>query len=121
VNLEDWANGVLGGTPLDADRLNYRDDLLDKAIVQLARNPEALFGGAVQYDANGAPTSAVVEWPDGSTGTYAGTPSVSSPGAISAYTITRIVNGATITYTQPAITRDSATGNVTNRPPITIS
>lgn len=29
--------------------------------------------------------------------------------------------GGTVTYTQPAVTRDSATGNVTNRPPITVS
>ena len=116
-----WSDGVLGNTPLSAARLNQLEDDLDAALVALARDPDKLFAGAITYDSNNAPTSAVVKWPDGKDGTYAGTPSVSFPGSISAYTITRIVNGATITYTQPAITRDSTTGNVTNRPPITIS
>lgn len=118
--LKDWANGVLGGTPLDADRLNDRDTLLELALVQLARDPSQLFAGAVIRDVNGAPTSAVVEWPDGVTGNYSGTASVSFPGAVSAYTITR-VGSPTVTFTQPAVTRDAITGLVTNRPAITIS
>lgn len=118
--LKDWENGVLGGTPLDADRLNDRDSKLEQALFQLARDPESLFAGAVQYDANGAPISAVVKWPDGVDGTYSGTASVNFPGAISAYTVTR-VGSPTVTFTQPAVTRDPATGNVTNRPPITVT
>lgn len=118
--LKDWANGVLGGTPLDADRLNDRDTKLEQALLQLARDPSQLFAGAVTYDANGAPTSAVILWPDGVTGNYSGTASASFPGSVSAYTVTR-VGSPTVTFTQPAVTRDATTGNVTNRPPITVS
>ena len=121
MGKRNWADGVLGNTPLSAVRLNDLETDVDAALVALARDPDKLFAGSITYDSNNAPTSAVVKWPDGKDGTYAGTASVSSPGAISAYTITRIVNGATITYTQPAITRDSTTGNVTSRPPIVVS
>jgi hypothetical protein len=78
----------------------------------LARDPSQLFVGTVTYT-NGAPTSAAVVWPDGVTGTYTGTPSVTFPGSIDSYTITH----GTTTYTQPAVTRD-ASGNVTNQPAI---
>jgi hypothetical protein len=79
----------------------------------IARDPSALFVGAITY-ANGAPQSAAVVWPDGTAGVYTGTPSATFPGSIDAYTITK---GAT-TYTQPAVTRDAA-GNITNQPAIT--
>ena len=121
MTKRNWADGVLGNTPLSAARLNDLETDLDAALVALARDPDKLFAGAITYDSNGAPTSAVVKWPDGKDGTYSGTPSVSFPGAISAYTVTRVVNGGTVTYTQPGITRDSTTGNVTNRPPIVVS
>lgn len=119
MNLNDWANGVLGNTPLEAGRLNYRDTLLNAALTALARDPSALFSGSVTRDANGAPTSAVVQWPDGAAGVYAGTVSGTFPGAIDAYTITRVTTG-TATYTQPTVTRDG-TGNITNRPNITVT
>lgn len=115
-----WKNGIFGGTPLEKDRLNSVEQDLARALYQLARDPSQLFAGAVMYDGDGAPISAVVQWPDGVGGTYAGTASVSFPGAVSAYTITR--EGApTVTFNQPAITRDATTGQVTNRPPITIT
>jgi len=117
VTKRNWADGVLGNTPLSAARLNQLEADLEAALLQLARDPESLFAGAVQYDTNGAPISAVVQWPDGVTGNYSGTASVNFPGSISAYTVTR-VGSPTKTYTQPAVTRDSATGNITNRPPI---
>lgn len=117
----NWADGVLGNTPLSAARLNHLESDLSASLAALARDPESLFAGAVTYDGNGAPISAVVKWPDGIDGTYAGTASVNFPGAVSAYTITRVLNGSTVTYTQPAITRDPTTGNVTNRPPIVIT
>lgn len=79
-----------------------------------ARTPEAMFTGTITYVA-GAPTSAAVIWPDGTTGVYTGTPSTAFPGSIDAYTITY---GTTLIYTQPAVTRDSA-GNITNQPAIT--
>lgn len=116
-----WANGQAGNTPLDADRMNALESDLDAALAALARDPESLFAGAVTYDSNGAPTSAVVVWPGGEDGTYSGTPSVNFPGSISAYTITRVTNAGTVTYTQPAVTRDATTGNITNRPPLTVS
>jgi hypothetical protein len=119
--LEDWANGVLGNTPLDADRLNERDGLLLASLVQLARDPSQLFAGAVTRDANGAPISAVVKWPDGFPGTYSGTASLNFPGAVSAYTVTYAGPNGTETYTQPAVTRDPTTGYVINRPPITVT
>ena len=83
--------------------------------LQLARTPEVLFSGPITLTA-GAPTSAAVTWPDGTVGVYTGTPSATFPGSIDSYTITR----GTVTYTQPAVTRDSA-GNITNQPAITVS
>jgi hypothetical protein len=83
--------------------------------LQLARTPDVLFVGAVTLT-SGAPTSAAVVWPDGTTGVYTGTPSATFPGSIDAYTITK---GAK-TYTQPAVTRD-ASGNITVQPAIVVS
>jgi len=117
--LNDWANGVIGGTPLSADRLNERDSMLADSLVQLARNPDALFSGSVVRDSNGAATSAQVEWPDGVAGTYSGTASVTWPGAINSYTITR-VGTPTLTFTQPMVTRNSD-GAITTRPAITVT
>lgn len=115
----NWSDGVLGNTPLSAARLNQLEADLDAALVALSRNPESLFAGAVTRDTNGAPTSAVIKWPDGVDGTYSGTASTAFPGSIDAYTITRAVT-PTVTYTQPAVTRDTA-GYITNRPPITVT
>lgn len=115
-----WADGQTGNTPLTAARLNAQEDDIEAALLQLARDPSQLFAGAITRDSNGAPTSAVVQWPDGVSGTYSGTPSGSFPGAISAYTVTR-TGTPTLTFTQPAVTRDATTGLVTNRPPITVS
>lgn len=115
-----WNNGQLGGTALEKARLDPLEQDLIKALTALARDPESLFAGAITRDANGAPTSAVIEWPDGVTGNYAGTASTTFPGSVSAYTVTR-VGSPTVTFTQPAVTRDASTGNVTNRPPIVVS
>jgi hypothetical protein len=120
VAKRNWSDGVLGNTPLSAARLNQLEDDLDAALLQLARDPSQLFAGAITPDANGAPISAVVEWPDGVGGTYSGTASVSFPGSVSAYTVTRI-GSPTVTFTQPAVTRDAISGAVTNRPPITVT
>ena len=84
---------------------------------QLARTPEVLITGAITRDSGGAPTSAAVTWPDGTTGVFTGTPSPTFAGALDAYTITY---GTTRTYTQPAVTRN-ASGNITTQPAITIS
>lgn len=115
-----WKNGLFGGTPLEEDRLNAMEQDLAEALVQLARDPSQLFAGSVTYNADGAPTSAVVQWPGGVTGNYSGTASATFPGSINAYTITR-VGTPTVTFTQPTVTRNATTGEVTNRPPITIT
>lgn len=114
-----YADGVLGGTPLIASRLNAEESDLQAALLQLSRDPSLLFSGAITRDLNGAPVSASVTWPDGSTGIYSGTASDTFPGALDAYTVTK-AGVTTTTYTQPAVTRDLA-GNITNRPPITAS
>ena len=86
--------------------------------LQDARDPEKLFTGTRTYT-NGAVTSSAVLWPDGTPGTYTGTPSATFPGSIDSYTIT-YGSPVTTTYTQPAVTRDTA-GNITNQPAITVS
>lgn len=115
-----WNDGVLGNTPLSAARLNDLETDLEAAMMQLARDPAQLFAGSVISDGNGAPTSATVAWPDGVAGVYSGTASVDFPGSVDSYTVTR-TGSPTVTYTQPAVTRDATTGAITNRPPITVS
>lgn len=114
-----WTDGSLGNTPLSAARLNELETDLESALLALARDPEQLFAGAITRNTDGAATSAVIEWPDGVTGTYSGTASVSFPGSINTYTVTR-TGTPTVTFTQPAVTRD-ASGYITNRPAITVS
>ena len=115
----NWANGVLGNTPLNAERLNELEADLQAALLQLARDPSQLFSGSVTRDADGVAVSATVEWPDGVSGIYSGTVSADFPGTVDAYTVTR-AESPTLTFTQPAVTRNAA-GQVTNRPPITVS
>lgn len=119
MSKRNWANGILGNTPLDAARLNELEADLEAAMLQLARDPSQLFAGSVTRDAGGAATSATVTWPDGAAGVYSGTASTTFPGAVDAYTVTR-TGSPTVTFTQPAVTRNAA-GHVTNRPPITVS
>ncbi|UXM90961.1 hypothetical protein [Paenarthrobacter sp. JL.01a] len=115
----NWNNGVIGNTPLSAERLNSLEDDLEAALVQLARTPESLFSGSVTSNADGAPVSASVVWPDGSTGVYAGTASDEWPMLIDSYTITK--TGVPVkTFTQPMVTRNDA-GRITTRPAITIT
>lgn len=86
----------------------------------LAANPDQMAVGAITRSANGAATGFGVVWPDGATGVFAGTESVSTPGAIDSYTVTHVLAGVTTTYTQPALTRN-ASGAVTARPAMTVS
>lgn len=115
----NWADGLLGNTPLSAARLNEVETDLESALLQLSRDPSLLFSGSVTVDVDGAPTSATVEWPDGVAGVYSGTASATFPGSIDAYTVTR-TGSPTVTYTQPAVTRN-ASGHITNRPAITVT
>lgn len=119
VAKRNWADGVLGNTPITAAKLMELEADLDAALVQLAADPSSLFDGTVTRTTEGAPTSASVKWPGGFTGVYSGTPSTTFPSVIDAYTITR--TGAPVqTFTQPAVTRDT-NGFITNRPAITIT
>lgn len=84
-------------------------------------DPDSIISGAITRDANGAATSAPVVWPDGSPGTYtADAVSTAFPGAVDAWHIT-YGSPVTKTVTQPAVTRDSTNGTVTNRPAMTVS
>lgn len=114
-----WNNGQLGNTALEKARLDPLEQDVARALYALARDPEALFAGAVTRNTDNAPTSAVVEWPDGKTGTYSGTASTEFPGSIDSYAITW-AGPVTVTFTQPAVTRNTA-GHITNRPPITVT
>ena len=114
-----WANGVLGNTPLEEDRLNDVEEDLGAALLSLGANPPMLFSGAVTVDTNGAPISASVKWPDGTVGVYSGTASTEFPGAVDAYTVT-YAGTPTLTITQPAVTRNPS-GHVTNSPALTIT
>lgn len=86
-----------------------------------AKRPEDMATGTLTYNSAGALTSANVTWPNGATGAYSGTASTTFPDAIDSYTITHVLNGTTTTYTQPAVTRDSTSGQVTSRPAITVA
>ena len=118
MRLRTWANGLLGNTPLDEDRLNDLEDDLGAILLQFGGYPPGLFSGAVILS-NGVPVSASVKWPDGTVGVYSGTESVTFPGAIDGYTIT-YAGSPTYTVTQPGVTRD-ANGYVTNSPALTIT
>lgn len=86
-------------------------------------DPENLFVGVITRGTGGAPTSAPVVWPDGTTGTFAGTPSTSAlaMGALDSYTLTYVGAAVTKTITQPAVTRNANTGEVTTRPERTVA
>jgi hypothetical protein len=97
-------------------------------LIAWAGDPTNLMTGAMAYDANGAITTAAVQWPDGGTGVYtATTQSTLFPGSTDAYTMTYVGagtagpwSGVTKTVTQPAVTRDAA-GRITNRPLRTVA
>lgn len=89
-------------------------------LVQAAKNPDLLIVGSITRDANQAVTSAQVVWPDGTPGTFtADTLSTAFPGAVDGYHIT-YGSPVTKTFTQPAITRNSA-GAATTVPQIEVS
>lgn len=107
------------GVPLDP-AVQYV--LFPQVAAALARNPDALVTGTVTRDANGAATAAAVTWPDGATGVYAAdTVSTAFPGAVDAYHVTHVAGGVTVTYTQPAVTRDASTGAVVNVPAMVVT
>jgi hypothetical protein len=82
----------------------------------LALEPELLIVGNIYRNSSNVVTSASVQWPDGTTGTYTSLSFDSATGAVNSYKITKGI----ATYTQPILTRNSD-GAVTNRPGIVIT
>ncbi len=112
-NLSDLTNAATARTNLGVAAAGVEN-------VALAGSPDLLIAGAVTRNANGAATSAPVQWPDTQPGTYTAISlSTAFPGAVDAYTITK-GSPVTQTFTQAAVTRN-ATGAVTTRPAITVS
>lgn len=124
LNPQSTADAVLDGVNLATQaELTAAISGLSGTFVEtiaLAGNPDLLIAGVITRDANDAPTSAPVVWPNGQPGTYTATAvSTEFPGAVDAYTIT-YGSPVTRTYTQPAVTRN-ANGAVTTRPAITVA
>jgi hypothetical protein len=116
-NASHTTGGSFDATKFDADGSGTYLPFKTAAL-----NPDLLISGAITRDGNGAATSAPVVWPDGITGTYtADTVSTAFPGAVDAYHITYGTSPVVRTYTQAAVTRDSSTGAVTNRPALTVA
>lgn len=114
AGLNDWEARIKAET----DALSV---LAAGNAARMAANPDLLLFGTITRDTNEAVTSAQVTWPDGATGTFTATTlSTSFPGTVDAYTITHVVGAATLTYTQPAVTRDAG-GVVVFRPAITVT
>ena len=84
--------------------------------IQAAKNPDLLVVGTITGDPM---TSAQVVWPDGKPGVLT-IVSRHSTGAITSYRITHVDGSTVVTYTQPAITRNS-NGAPTNVPQIVVS
>ena len=69
-------------------------------------------------DSEGRTTSAVVEWPDGSAGTYTATDYNTTHEVYDGYTISHTASGKTVT--QAAVTRN-ADGAITLKPLLTVA
>lgn len=97
---------------------SYVDQRNTNILAAVAANPEAIATGTITRSETGAATNFNVTWPDNATGTFTGTESIDFPGAIDSYTVTHVLDGDTITFTQPTLTRD-VNGAVATRPAIT--
>lgn len=103
--------------PLAGPRMDAAEAV---TLLGQAGAPDALIDGVIVRDGNGAAVGAALRWPDGATGTYTGTASATIPGAVDAYAATHVLSGVTVTFTQPAVTRDGG-GAVVNRPALVVS
>jgi hypothetical protein len=74
-------------------------------------------------EAGGVVTSKGVVWPDGNIGTWmADKFNTTFPDLCDAWHVTYSRdNGTVVTLTQPAVTRDATTGNITYRPNLVVS
>lgn len=73
---------------------------------------------SITYDGDGVLSSAVAKWADGSSGVLTRTGKNTTWNAVSAYTITHVLSGKTVTQT--TVTFDS-NGNVTGKPLLTVA
>jgi len=98
--------------------------LVDQGIknewIGLARTPEILLTGARTLDSNDVVTNSNVVWPDGDTGVYTAVADTTIIGATKSYTITKVNDAVTKTFTQTDMTRN-VRGVITNRPAITVA
>lgn len=87
-----------------------------------ARDPEMMIVGAVTRNSTTkAVTGGTVQWPDGRSGAFTATANTTTAvGEYDGYTVTWVDGSTTLTYTQPAPTRDSD-GNITVLPAITVT
>lgn len=76
--------------------------------------------GAITINGDGVATGFAVVWPDGTTGVFAATTVNSTWMTVDAWTLT-YVGATTKTVTQAAVTRDGATGAVTNQPALSVA
>lgn len=114
-NLETYVSGLPNHV------LNFSYDPRFSIYSNLAANPELLTFSNIQRDNNLAITIADVTWPDGAEGVYSSiTTSTSWPSEVDSYEIT-YHSWPMTTFTQPAVTRDPATGDVVYKPKVIIS
>lgn len=115
ADAQRFAHLIVLGTPLPAP-------MPEATIAQLAEwaISEDFRLVSATRNANGAITSATIEWPDGAAGTFtADLLSVAFPGATDAWHASYVGLSGTRTITQPAVTRD-ADGAVASQPAIVI-
>lgn len=123
VTLPEGTTAAVGTLPAVVDASPLTHAYVEYFKV-LAAQLDPLIVGTITRNANGAATGAGVVWPDGRPGVYTATTlSTAFPGAVDAYTITYDAPGSDpdLTFTQPAVTRDSTTGAVTARPAVTVA
>jgi hypothetical protein len=104
--LDTAISGVLGGAGVSSQQLKDWTEGVNFELTSITR------------DSDGVITSAVVKWPDGSSGVFTTTQKNILFTAIDAYTITHVTSGKTVT--QAAVTRDPD-GNVINKPVLTVA
>lgn len=128
---DDFHTPIMTGAPANAATFNAPLAELDDAIGDLAgslpsenENLKAWVEGAayetltVTRDSDGVVSSATVQFPDGSGGTFTTTTKNPTWLAIDAYTVTHTASGKTIT--QDAVTRN-VNGEITVKPALTVA
>lgn len=127
VNLGAAPTGAGGDSPREAfERLNANDAYLESIAggleedAQLAAwaESEAYEATSITRDSDGVVTTATVQWPDASAGTFTTTTKDTTWLAVNAYTISHTASGKTVT--QAAVTR-AADGSISTKPALTVA